>query len=94
MEGWIQLTSRMNTPDGARHAQRRWAEEAARRYGSWPVADYHIRHALDAAEAVNVDGPVSMFVMAMRGLPEDTPVIQALREIIPLLNPLIEHHDA
>jgi hypothetical protein len=49
---------------------------------------------LDAAEAVNVDGPVSMFVMAMRGLPEDTPVIQALREIIPLLNPLIEHHDA
>ena len=91
MEGWMQLTSRLDVPDGTRKAQRRWTEEASRRYGSWTISEYQIRHALDAAEAAQLDGSVAMLVMAMRGMPEDMPVIQALRSLVPLLNPLIEH---
>ncbi len=95
MQGWIQLTSRVQAPEIARNSQRRWAEEASRRYGTWTISEYQVRHAIDAAEAAGIDGPVRMIVLAMRGIPEDQLVIDVLRDIVPLLNPLIEHdgHD-
>ena len=89
MRGWVQLTVRSQGNDGARDAKRRWADEASRRYGTWPVTDYQVRHAIDAAEAARVDGPVEVLVMAMRGMPEDRAVVDVLREIVPLLNPMI-----
>lgn len=91
MQGWIQLTSRVQAPDQARNSQRRWAEEASRRYGTWPISEYQVRHALDAAEAAGVDGQVQIIVMAMRGIPADLLVIDVLRDLVPLFNPLIEH---
>jgi excisionase family DNA binding protein len=91
MQGWIQLTSRVPAPDSARLTQRRWAEEASRRYGTWKLSEYQVRHALDAASAAGVDGAVEIVVLAMRGIPEDRLVLDVLRELVPLLNPLIEH---
>ncbi len=92
MQGWIQLMSRVPGDESARSAQRRWAEEASRRYGTWQVAEYRVRHAIEAAEAVSVDGPALMFLMAMRGMPADHAVLDVLRDIVPLLNPLIPHN--
>jgi excisionase family DNA binding protein len=89
MRGWIQLSARMTAAGEVRDAQRRWAEEASRRYGSWPLTDYRIRHAVDAADAASVDGRVGSLVTLMRGLPDDQVVLHLLRDIVPLLNPLI-----
>lgn len=88
MRGWIQLSAMAQTPVALRDGQRRWAEEAARRFGTWPVSDYQVRHAIEAAEAVGVDGAVLTFVQAMRGVPEDRPVIEVLRELVPMMNPM------
>ncbi len=92
MEGWMQLTVRTANDDDLRQAQRRWADEASRRFGNQTISEYQVRHAIEAAEAAGVDGPVSIFVAAMRGLPEDRLVVDVLRELVPLFNPLIPHN--
>ncbi len=92
MQGWIQLTARVPAPEDARRMQVRWAEEARRLFGSMTVSEYQVRHALEAAEAASPSGdenPLAMFLKAMAGWPEDTVVIDALRQITPLLNPLL-----
>ena len=88
MRGWIQLSAMAQTPPELRMDQRRWAEEASRRFGTWPVSDYQVRHAVEAAEAAAVDGAVMTFVQAMRGVPQDRPVIEVLRELVPMMNPM------
>lgn len=93
MQGWIQLTIRTQDDPKARECQKRWAEEASRRYGSWPVADYQVRHAVDAADAAGVDGPVETFILAMQGIPQDRPMLHVLRELVPLMHPLLRHED-
>lgn len=93
MQGWIQLTIRTQDDPKARDSQKRWAEEASRRYGSWPVADYQVRHAVDAADAAGVDGPVETLILAMQGIPQDRPMLHVLRELVPLMNPLLRHED-
>lgn len=93
MQGWIQLALRTQDDASARECQKRWAEEASRRYGTWPVSDYQVRHAVDAADAAGVEGPVETFILAMQGLPQDRPMLHVLRELVPLMHPLLRHDD-
>lgn len=89
MNGWLQLAAIGPMPPALRTSQRRWIDEVVRRYGTWPVSDYLVRHAVEAADAAEVEGPVLTFAQAMRGLPQDRPVVEVLRELIPLMNPLL-----
>lgn len=89
MRGWIQLTIRMHDDPQVRECQKRWAEEASRRYGSWPVSDYHVRHAIDAADAAGIEGMVETFIQAMQGIPQDRPMLGVLRDLVPIMNPLL-----
>lgn len=94
MNGWGQLAAIGETPTEWRASQGRWIGEVTRRYGTWPVSDYLVGHAVEAADAAKVEGPVLTFVQAMRGLPQDRQVVEVLRELIPLMNPLLASPDS
>ena len=88
MRGWIQLSALSRTTPELRDNQRRWAEEASRRFGAWPVSDYQVRHAIEAAAAAGIDGAAMTLVQAMHGVSPERPVIEFLRELVPMMNPM------